>query len=171
MTDTTNLYCLILVWMPLTSIKGQRVLRKLEPVQSFVKGLEVARFAIIDCEGDYCIDVLKVWWIWIVLTFALLVNKICSWSGWTWHVDMLVWWIASLLCWAWMLYKRDILHLRNLSKNLKYQVLQRLLWMDCLCFRCVTITCLSFNHDATFLCSSSNTETVHVFKLEQPKEK
>ncbi|XP_070186351.1 WD repeat domain phosphoinositide-interacting protein 2-like isoform X2 [Littorina saxatilis] len=37
--------------------------------------------------------------------------------------------------------------------------------------RCVSITCLSFNHDATFLCSSSNTETVHVFKLEQPKEK
>jgi autophagy-related protein 18 len=24
--------------------------------------------------------------------------------------------------------------------------------------------------DSTFLCCSSNTETVHVFKLEQPKE-
>ncbi|XP_076450576.1 WD repeat domain phosphoinositide-interacting protein 2-like isoform X1 [Babylonia areolata] len=37
--------------------------------------------------------------------------------------------------------------------------------------RCVSITCLSFSQDATFLCSSSNTETVHVFKLEQPREK
>jgi hypothetical protein len=47
-------------------------------------------------------------------------------------------------------------------------------WMfDCtiVCDRCVSITCLSFSADTTFLCSSSNTETVHVFKLEGAKEK
>ncbi|XP_026276029.1 WD repeat domain phosphoinositide-interacting protein 2 isoform X4 [Frankliniella occidentalis] len=36
--------------------------------------------------------------------------------------------------------------------------------------RCVSICSLAFSHDATFLCCSSNTETVHVFKLEEPKE-
>lgn len=32
--------------------------------------------------------------------------------------------------------------------------------------RCVTINCLSFSFDEQFLASSSNTETVHIFKLE-----
>lgn len=36
--------------------------------------------------------------------------------------------------------------------------------------RCVSISSLVFSTDATFLCCSSNTETVHVFKLEDPKE-
>ncbi|XP_055008868.1 WD repeat domain phosphoinositide-interacting protein 1 isoform X2 [Boleophthalmus pectinirostris] len=34
--------------------------------------------------------------------------------------------------------------------------------------RCVDISCLSFSPDGHFLCSSSNTETVHVFRLEHP---
>ncbi|KAF4527613.1 hypothetical protein B566_EDAN016299 [Ephemera danica] len=34
--------------------------------------------------------------------------------------------------------------------------------------RCVAISSLSFSPDATFLCCSSNTETVHVFRLDQP---
>ncbi|XP_033826678.1 WD repeat domain phosphoinositide-interacting protein 1 [Periophthalmus magnuspinnatus] len=34
--------------------------------------------------------------------------------------------------------------------------------------RCVDISCLSFSPDGHFLCSSSNTETVHVFRLEPP---
>ncbi|PAV67878.1 hypothetical protein WR25_24128 [Diploscapter pachys] len=33
--------------------------------------------------------------------------------------------------------------------------------------RCVTIYSLAFSPDSSFLCSSSNTETVHVFKLER----
>ncbi|EZA50135.1 WD repeat domain phosphoinositide-interacting protein [Ooceraea biroi] len=36
--------------------------------------------------------------------------------------------------------------------------------------RCVTINSLSFSMDSMWLCCSSNTETVHIFKLEEPKE-
>ncbi|XP_048507876.1 WD repeat domain phosphoinositide-interacting protein 2 isoform X4 [Athalia rosae] len=36
--------------------------------------------------------------------------------------------------------------------------------------RCVSISSLAFSMDSLFLCCSSNTETVHVFKLEEPKE-
>ncbi|XP_014235192.2 WD repeat domain phosphoinositide-interacting protein 2 isoform X1 [Trichogramma pretiosum] len=36
--------------------------------------------------------------------------------------------------------------------------------------RCVSISSLSFSIDSMFLCCSSNTETVHIFKLEEPKE-
>lgn len=36
--------------------------------------------------------------------------------------------------------------------------------------RCVSISSLSFSMCSQFLCCSSNTETVHVFKLEEPKE-
>uniref|UniRef100_T1IRF6 Uncharacterized protein n=1 Tax=Strigamia maritima TaxID=126957 RepID=T1IRF6_STRMM len=36
--------------------------------------------------------------------------------------------------------------------------------------RCVTIYSLAFSADSVFLCASSNTETVHVFKLENPTE-
>jgi len=37
--------------------------------------------------------------------------------------------------------------------------------------RCVHINCLAFSNDSMFLASSSNTETVHIFKLESEKEK
>lgn len=37
--------------------------------------------------------------------------------------------------------------------------------------RCVTICSLAFSTDSVFLSASSNTETVHIFKLESPKEK
>ncbi|XP_032826083.1 WD repeat domain phosphoinositide-interacting protein 2 isoform X1 [Petromyzon marinus] len=37
--------------------------------------------------------------------------------------------------------------------------------------RCVTICSLAFSTDCVFLSASSNTETVHIFKLESPKEK
>ena len=36
--------------------------------------------------------------------------------------------------------------------------------------RCVSISSLVFSTDSNYLCCSSNTETVHVFKLEEPKE-
>ncbi|XP_067006590.1 WD repeat domain phosphoinositide-interacting protein 2 isoform X1 [Anabrus simplex] len=36
--------------------------------------------------------------------------------------------------------------------------------------RCVSISSLVFSMDCNFLCCSSNTETVHVFKLEEPEE-
>lgn len=36
--------------------------------------------------------------------------------------------------------------------------------------RCVSIGCLTFSADSLFLCASSNTETVHIFKLEHPKD-
>ncbi|XP_066591712.1 WD repeat domain phosphoinositide-interacting protein 2 [Prorops nasuta] len=36
--------------------------------------------------------------------------------------------------------------------------------------RCVSISSLSFSVDSVFLCCSSNTETVHIFKLEEIKE-
>ncbi|PSN33782.1 WD repeat domain phosphoinositide-interacting protein 2 [Blattella germanica] len=36
--------------------------------------------------------------------------------------------------------------------------------------RCVSISSLAFSMDSMFLCCSSNTETVHVFKLEEPRE-
>lgn len=36
--------------------------------------------------------------------------------------------------------------------------------------RCVTIYSLTFSPNSTFLCASSNTETVHIFKLEKDKE-
>ncbi|XP_011499489.1 PREDICTED: WD repeat domain phosphoinositide-interacting protein 2 isoform X2 [Ceratosolen solmsi marchali] len=36
--------------------------------------------------------------------------------------------------------------------------------------RCVSISSLVFSIDSIFLCCSSNTETVHIFKLEEPKE-
>ncbi|XP_068915388.1 WD repeat domain phosphoinositide-interacting protein 2 isoform X3 [Tenebrio molitor] len=36
--------------------------------------------------------------------------------------------------------------------------------------RCVDISCLAFSSCSQFLCCSSNTETVHVFKFEEPKE-
>ncbi|XP_063240637.1 WD repeat domain phosphoinositide-interacting protein 2 isoform X2 [Bacillus rossius redtenbacheri] len=36
--------------------------------------------------------------------------------------------------------------------------------------RCVSIASLAFSTDCAFLCCSSNTETVHVFKLEQPHQ-
>jgi autophagy-related protein 18 len=35
---------------------------------------------------------------------------------------------------------------------------------------CVRISSLTFGMDSNFFCCSSNTETVHVFKLEEPKE-
>ncbi|XP_005105131.1 WD repeat domain phosphoinositide-interacting protein 2 isoform X2 [Aplysia californica] len=37
--------------------------------------------------------------------------------------------------------------------------------------RCVDIQCLAFSLDSLFLCLCSNTETVHIFKLEETKEK
>lgn len=39
--------------------------------------------------------------------------------------------------------------------------------ISCVCSRYVSISSLSFSADAQFLCASSNTETVHIFKLEQ----
>ena len=36
--------------------------------------------------------------------------------------------------------------------------------------RCVTIFSLAFSPDSAFLCASSNTETIHIFRLEIPKE-
>lgn len=36
--------------------------------------------------------------------------------------------------------------------------------------RCVNICSLAFSIDGLYLCSSSNTETVHVFKLDETKE-
>lgn len=36
--------------------------------------------------------------------------------------------------------------------------------------RCVSISSLGFSTDSSFLCCSSNTETVHVFRLDEPKE-
>lgn len=36
--------------------------------------------------------------------------------------------------------------------------------------RCVSIHSLSFSSDSLFLCASSDTETVHIFKLERPKD-
>ncbi|XP_058796565.1 WD repeat domain phosphoinositide-interacting protein 2 [Phymastichus coffea] len=36
--------------------------------------------------------------------------------------------------------------------------------------RCVSICSLAFSSDGMFLCSSSNTETVHIFRLEDPKD-
>lgn len=36
--------------------------------------------------------------------------------------------------------------------------------------RCVSICSLAFSIDGLYLCSSSNTETVHVFKLDDTKE-
>lgn len=40
----------------------------------------------------------------------------------------------------------------------------------CVC-RYVSISSLSFSPDGQFLCVSSNTETVHIFKLEQLQAK
>lgn len=37
--------------------------------------------------------------------------------------------------------------------------------------RYVEISCLAFSPDGVYLCASSNTETVHIFKLELQKEK
>ncbi|KAL5017993.1 hypothetical protein ScPMuIL_003715 [Solemya velum] len=37
--------------------------------------------------------------------------------------------------------------------------------------RCVSINCLGFSADSMFLSASSNTETVHIFKLETPKDR
>ncbi|VDM64174.1 unnamed protein product [Angiostrongylus costaricensis] len=37
-------------------------------------------------------------------------------------------------------------------------------------FECVTIYSLAFSADSTYLCSSSNTETVHVFKLDKSED-
>ena len=37
--------------------------------------------------------------------------------------------------------------------------------------RCVAISCLSFSMCSQFLGCSSNTETVHVFKLEEPRDR
>jgi autophagy-related protein 18 len=36
--------------------------------------------------------------------------------------------------------------------------------------RCVTIRSMAFSMDGDYLCCSSNTETVHVFRLEEPKD-
>ena len=36
--------------------------------------------------------------------------------------------------------------------------------------RCVSINSLAFSHDSMLLCASSNTETVHIFKLEEQEE-
>lgn len=38
-------------------------------------------------------------------------------------------------------------------------------------FRCVTISSLAFSADSLFLAASSNTETVHVFKLEKKEDR
>jgi len=40
----------------------------------------------------------------------------------------------------------------------------------CFVFRCVHIHSLAFSSDSTYLCASSNTETVHIFKLEAQKD-
>lgn len=37
--------------------------------------------------------------------------------------------------------------------------------------RCVAISCLAFSMCSQYLGCSSNTETVHVFKLEEPKDR
>ena len=39
------------------------------------------------------------------------------------------------------------------------------------CFRCVSICSLAFSMEGLYLSASSNTETVHIFKLETQKEK
>lgn len=36
--------------------------------------------------------------------------------------------------------------------------------------RCVSISSMAFSMDGVFLCCASNTETVHVFRLEEPKD-
>lgn len=46
----------------------------------------------------------------------------------------------------------------------------------CLCYcvshiRCVSICSLAFSMEGLYLSASSNTETVHIFKLETQKEK
>lgn len=43
-------------------------------------------------------------------------------------------------------------------------------WFLCVC-RYVSISSLSFSPDGHFLCASSNTETVHIFKVEQLEPK
>ena len=37
--------------------------------------------------------------------------------------------------------------------------------------RCVSIYSMAFSADSLFLSASSNTETVHIFKLEIPKDR
>lgn len=37
--------------------------------------------------------------------------------------------------------------------------------------RCVTITALNFSADSLYLASASNTETVHVFKLDDAAQR
>lgn len=37
--------------------------------------------------------------------------------------------------------------------------------------RCVAISCLAFSMCSQYLGCSSNTETVHIFKLEEPKDR
>lgn len=39
------------------------------------------------------------------------------------------------------------------------------------CLRCVSICSLAFSMEGLYLSASSNTETVHIFKLETQKEK
>ena len=50
------------------------------------------------------------------------------------------------------------------TKNLH----QSLRWMS---FRVATIYSLAFSPDSVFLAASSNTETIHIFRLANPKEK
>ena len=40
-----------------------------------------------------------------------------------------------------------------------------------LCYRCVTISSLAFSASNVYLAASSNTETVHIFKLEKKEER
>ncbi|EEC06124.1 WD-repeat protein, putative, partial [Ixodes scapularis] len=60
--------------------------------------------------------------------------------------------------------KGTVIRVFNVSDGLKLYEFRRGMK------RCVSICSLSFSADSQFLCASSNTETVHIFKLEDPKE-
>ena len=69
----------------------------------------------------------------------------------------------------------DFVTVFQVAQNpLKFDMLTLLMCVALLCLlrssRCVNINSLAFSHDSLFLCASSNTETVHIFKLEMPKE-
>ena len=79
MLNTTEVYSLIQLWMTVMFTQGHKVTGKLEFVQSSCCKVAWSNLNVHDgwlCKGVDCEEILQVWQIWIVGTFALLVYSL-----------------------------------------------------------------------------------------------
>ena len=120
-----------------------------------------------------CVDDMSIWW--QMLIFVFLCPK--RWFQFNSRVVRTQFSsITTLSNWKMIAEPRSYIFRWHSRFRRRRVCLSSLLWIlrlnfiFPLTFRCVTIFSLAFSHDSLFLCASSNTETVHIFKLEAPKK-